>query len=375
MRAGSRSTIRSPNDACQVLARAVGCRDAERVDVNGEYVLRLEPVAVGVRITVANARGPEFLARANALIEAEARARGGLLAIEPIIDNVRYLVAEASVDGVVDALRAVRFGDRDYAALTEDGARRAVLARIAGLGGSVAWMEACPAEFVAQEFPLGYQVRDAIAALIERGALVADRARGQAPGLRLAARGAPGDDLRTLLLDWRRWYGDAPPVAYVLRERFRSRWFRVHSLPGGQRYATTDAERAEVLRRQNELASAVLGGGAACWFIFGYYGEAERLPGDVAAALEAMAPAFLQEVRPDDTGMGEVYPLLAASLTWEAGALDRVLEAVADELLETPLLVSAEFGRVVAPYDGGVDVIVEDPVRRSELARRFGRWS
>jgi len=345
------------------------------VDVNGEYLLRIEPVGAGVRLSVAKVRRHAFLARANALIEAAARARGGLLAIEPIIDNVRYLVAETSVDAVVAAPRAVRFGDRDYAALTEDSACLAVLARIAALGGSVAWAEACPAELEAAEFPLCYRGRDAIAALIERQALLADRARGRAPRLRLAARGAPRHDLRTLLLDWRRWYGDAPPVAHVLRERFRARWFRIHSLPGGQRYATTDAERAEVLRRQNELVSAVLGGGASCWFIFGYYGEADRVPGDVAAALEAMASAFLQEVRPDDTGMVEAYPLLAARLTWAVGALDRVLEAVADDLLETPLLVSAELGRVIAPYDGGVDVIVEDPARRSELARRFGRWS
>lgn len=178
-----------------------------------------------------------------------------------------------------------------------------------------------------------------------------------------------------LLRDWQHRYGDAPPLGWVMRERFRPRWFRVHTLPGGKRYATTEAERGEVRRRQNELIADVLGEGAVCWFIFGYYGEEAHLPGDVAGELRAMGPVGLTSVGPRDAGLVETYPLLVARLTWGAGALDRVLAAVADDVLETPLLVSADLRRVVAPYDGGVDVIVETPARRAELARRYGRWA
>lgn len=110
--------------------------------------------------------------------------------IEPIIDNVRFVVAEEALDGLLEALRAVRFGDRDCAVLTEEGARRALLARIAAAGGIVAWEDACPADLEAAEFPLGYRGRDAIAALIECGALAAVRERGQSPRLRLTAAGA-----------------------------------------------------------------------------------------------------------------------------------------------------------------------------------------
>ncbi len=177
-----------------------------------------------------------------------------------------------------------------------------------------------------------------------------------------------------LLRDWQQRYGDAPPLGCALRERFRPRWFRVHSLPGGKRYATTDAERGEVLRRQNDLIADVLGAGAACWFIFGYYGEAADLPGDVDSALRALAPVVLTSVGPEG-GQVEASRLLVATLTWVPGALDRVLAAVADDVLETPLLVSADLRRVVAPYDGGCDVIVETPARRAELARRYGRWA
>ena len=90
----------------------------DRVEINGEYVLRVEPVAAGARVSVAKARCREFLLSANALIEEQARARGGLQAIEPIIDNVRFVVTAGVLAGLMEALRAVRFGARDYASLT-----------------------------------------------------------------------------------------------------------------------------------------------------------------------------------------------------------------------------------------------------------------
>ena len=181
-------------------------------------------------------------------------------------------------------------------------------------------------------------------------------------------------DPAALLREWQRCYGDAPPLGWVLRVRLRSRWFRVHSLPDAKRYATTEDERGEVRRRQHALIADVLGEGAACWFIFGYYGEEAHLPGDVAGELRAMAPVVLTSVGPGDAGLAETCPLLVARVTWVPGVLDRVLEAVADDVLASPLLVSADLRRVVAPYDGGVDVIVETPARRAELARRYGRW-
>jgi hypothetical protein len=161
----------------------------DRVEINGEYVLRVEPVAAGARVSVAKARCREFLLSANALIEEQARARGGLQAIEPIIDNVRFVVTAGVLAGLMEALRAVRFGARDYASLTEEGARRAVLARIAAVGGSVAWEDACPPDLVAAAFPLGYRGRDAISALVASGALVAIRERGQPPRLQLTPAG------------------------------------------------------------------------------------------------------------------------------------------------------------------------------------------
>lgn len=183
---------------------------------------------------------------------------------------------------------------------------------------------------------------------------------------------------------WRQAYGETPLVGHVLRDRFPRRWLRIHSLPESKRYAETDDERREILRRQNAVLSDLIGDDQPCELVFGYYGEEERLPADVLAALRGLAPVFLATDTtdamdaagaPDDASEASAgYPLLKASLTWRPHALDVVLLAVADDVLATPLFVSVERRRIVAPYDGGVDLIVESEELRDELRARYASW-
>ena len=108
-REGRRDGTARATCTCWIPVREADLRGCERVEIDGEYVLLIEYVRAGVSVSVARARRRECLARANALIEEHARARDSLVAIEPVI-----------------------------AGLTENGARRALLARIAAVGGSVA---------------------------------------------------------------------------------------------------------------------------------------------------------------------------------------------------------------------------------------------
>jgi hypothetical protein len=46
-------------------------------------------------------------------------------------------------------------------------------------------------------------------------------------------------------------FGDLPPVSHLLRRAILDRWLRVHSLPQSKRYAETDVEYEELIRRHN----------------------------------------------------------------------------------------------------------------------------
>jgi hypothetical protein len=185
---------------------------------------------------------------------------------------------------------------------------------------------------------------------------------------------SPGE----LLEYWRRSYGETPLVGHVLRKRLPHRWMRIHSLPESKRYAETEDERREILHRQNSLCSDVIGDGNACVVVRCSFGGEEQLPEDVQAVLRGLEPVFLTMLaaaewsgEPDLPGE---FPLMMAELAWRPGALDPVLLAVADDALEALLLVSVQRGCVVAPYDGGVDVIAESEAQRDQLKARYASW-
>ncbi|WSG37666.1 hypothetical protein OHA72_40605 [Dactylosporangium sp. NBC_01737] len=56
----------------------------------------------------------------------------------------------------------------------------------------------------------------------------------------------------------RAWPG-CPPDAGLMQHGFASRWARFHTLPDAKRYATTDAEHAEILHRHRTLLTELVG--------------------------------------------------------------------------------------------------------------------
>ncbi|MCU1290454.1 MAG: hypothetical protein JWN60_2683, partial [Acidobacteria bacterium] len=56
------------------------------------------------------------------------------------------------------------------------------------------------------------------------------------------------------------------------------------------------------------------------------------------------------------------------------GSLDDVLLCVANEQIYNFFVVSCEHGRIFAPYDGGVDVILENTEERDEFKAKYKDW-
>lgn len=161
---------------------------------------------------------------------------------------------------------------------------------------------------------------------------------------------------------WHRTYGGTPLVGYVLRQQLPDRWLRIHSLPDSQRYPTDDAETAEVLRRQHTVFRDLIGDGGRCVRVQTDYGEG-AVPGDVFNTL-----------REEDAELADDFPQRMATFTYSEGELDDVLVAVANDEVRMVLFVGIDARSILAPYDGGMDIIVESRERRDELKRRYAEW-
>lgn len=167
---------------------------------------------------------------------------------------------------------------------------------------------------------------------------------------------------------FRQRFGATPPIGACLRTDHRERWLRLHSLPESKRYAENESERSEVRRRAWAAASEVLPSGEPVWLVtypFGDEGNELRLD-------EAPWMVFEQVGRYEHALFEDVGPLTmyAAHATWPHPDFERLIDAIAQDALRA-VWISATTGEVFAPYDGGIDLVVETLQRMQSLRRVF----
>lgn len=178
---------------------------------------------------------------------------------------------------------------------------------------------------------------------------------------------------------WTTVYPQCPPVAYRLRQAYAARWVRFHTLPESKRYAETEEEYQEILRRHNILLTEVLGDGQPVVLVTTGYSETARPVCPQAEVLErypeshhVLSLPMNNDLGDDDTPM--YWHTFIGTLVWMAGLADPLVRQVADDTVRNVLFVSTEHQRVYAPYDGGADIILPSATERDALRRRHSEW-
>ncbi len=167
----------------------------------------------------------------------------------------------------------------------------------------------------------------------------------------------------SFLAEWRLRYPEIPPIQNLLNHRrFPDRWMRIHSLPLSKRYADTNAEWDILLHRQNALIDHLVPQGAAIRIMVNWIGQDKEL----LRSFDAEPIGVFQEAD-DEPG----YESFLARTIWKTRSLDSVLRRIADETLRA--FIIAPDG-LIAPYDGGVNVVAKDSHGCLELKREFKDW-
>lgn len=161
-------------------------------------------------------------------------------------------------------------------------------------------------------------------------------------------------------------FGATPPLGYCLREAHHARWLRLHSLPESKRYADDDTERAEVRHRAWAAASEVLPTGGAVWLVSCLFGQGPRQ----LRLTEAPALVFERAGRYQHESLEEPCVAYVAQTSWPHVDFDRLVDAIAEDAMRA-VWFSSVTGEVFAPYDGGIDLIVETTERAESLRRLF----
>ena len=182
---------------------------------------------------------------------------------------------------------------------------------------------------------------------------------------------------------WKENYADLVPLGYVLREHFfNDRWFRIHSLPKSKRYADSEDEKQIVLDRQNALITDLIGEQRDYLLLLSTWSE--TLTAEIFSEFGHAIILDCIRLDGDSYCLGEGYLNVAViNRKWEANSIDDYLIAVANEepLIDSEscevyrfLIVDLNQNRIIAPYDGGVDIFLNTTQERDDFKLKYKDW-
>jgi hypothetical protein len=170
---------------------------------------------------------------------------------------------------------------------------------------------------------------------------------------------------------------DVPPAADALRHAIPERWVRFYSLPHGKRYADSDDEWQELLRRADTLVSEACAAGAQLMLVTGSHSEAGSEPSrdEVMNAVQP-APEYWRQVLPDDAEAADwPFHLWASWPTYAPHSFDALIRAAAGWKVVGVMLVAVASRIVIHPYDGGTDVFLPTAEERNQWLERHQEWA
>ena len=174
----------------------------------------------------------------------------------------------------------------------------------------------------------------------------------------------------TIAQQWRSKFGNTLPAGFLCRRVISDRWLRVHSLPLSKRYAETDAERLELLRRQNAVATFALGEGTDCLLFITRFGEDTGWSSLEEVPLGGEKPEHVFSAQED----GDELQFFALPVIWRENSLNELIVAVADGRTGPVLFTNIQRRQIYAPYDGGADLFFASPDAAISAHGRFGEW-
>jgi hypothetical protein len=187
---------------------------------------------------------------------------------------------------------------------------------------------------------------------------------------------------------WHATYPEAVILGHLLRTTYPRRWLRLYSLSEGQRYPADAADWRELLRRHLTVFADLVGEPAELFLVTGEYDFADSpqpAPWSFAAdgVLHGLPFTHLPPVAlhmlpadphaPDEYQLGDVYRPVCTRLLWTAATGERFLRAIAEEQLSA-FFVSVEYGCLLAPYAGGLDIIFPGEVARNYFRDQHRSW-
>jgi hypothetical protein len=161
---------------------------------------------------------------------------------------------------------------------------------------------------------------------------------------------------------WALHYPELPPINDVFKQRFSDRWVRIHSLPDSKRYADTKSEWDILLQRQNAVIDHVLQQDEKIQIVINAAEEHNYM----FTAFNAHAIGVFK-----DADHETEFSSFVIDETWQSHTFNPMLIMIAEEQMRA-FIIGTDC--IVAPYDGGMDIIAKDTEACWAFKRHFSNW-
>ncbi len=164
--------------------------------------------------------------------------------------------------------------------------------------------------------------------------------------------------------NWDKNFPSALIYGLQLREQYKERWLRIHTLPDSKRYPADPKEYLEILRRHNEVMTHLFKPNSTLAVItFGYS--------------ETIIPVKPKEMDFISADLSYLYSIPyeideknpTSNIYWHgwfyfeqvmANKFDAILNRVIDNAIQNVYFVDLQCKNVYHPYDGGADIILSE---------------
>lgn len=176
---------------------------------------------------------------------------------------------------------------------------------------------------------------------------------------------------------WQSNYPEAYPIGHELKWIYSDRWFRIHSLPESKRYAETAEEYQLIFEIQNELITNLVGEGTELILLTGLYGE-EATPNEFheiesLCGFSKVEILDLHKIKPEEYEETLLYNIFIKKVNWESNKYNELLKLIADDEFSM-MFICPDKNRIINPYDGGVDIIMETKLLRDKVKQIYHQW-
>jgi hypothetical protein len=175
-------------------------------------------------------------------------------------------------------------------------------------------------------------------------------------------------DYKEFVETWANWHPLVPPLGYLLKNHYRERWIRIHSLPSGKRFAQTIQERMELIRRQGCAASQIFQPSESCMLVLAS-STGKTLNKSLRSLKFELAPHWSHYYQDKDDFKEEVenVDFYISHNKWEIDKFKDLIFSIGDDEMDPLIFVNPKNGEIYGPYSGGADLIFSTPKERDKV--------